>query len=464
MQSSCALSLPLELQNFNVILQDYMRLLKYHEKDSQENLLLTPEAIEQLSWSWGNPKKSPQDWGYDELNEIKRSLPRLYAFELLLRAGDEIYFQQAYKEFIRGQSEGNSLSEKDFAALSEQARLLDEDIQAVIKVSCFLVISPKAKKAMEAVLKKTNGVMAEDSEDFLTQFAEVTQSNEVFPLTKNLTPAQIALLQKVYWQTMHFRHMLYTEGSNNMTKTFSDGIKSGKFIRKDFQIWKWRWLTNSFGFSAGPGATYYDKNTHQLVMLVLNHLEKLFENVDYVYLDHYLLERASLAGLTHADLHLTIDEQQFLAHLAAYCNRINVITPELGHMIYEGYAAFKIESHDVEEVAKQYTLFRYNKEAVTPTYVPAIMNNAFIVFRGILFDEKQALKQASQFMCQVLKTLYALPLDKRISCFDISQEAVLKPILQEWHNDHHAFNFGVDESGSLIATRANVESRNLLRA
>jgi hypothetical protein len=39
-------------------------------------------------------------------------------------------------------------------------------------------------------------------------------------------------------------------------------------------VWKWRWLTNLFGFQSGPGAKYFDADTYQLFNVVMSELEK----------------------------------------------------------------------------------------------------------------------------------------------------------------------------------------------
>jgi hypothetical protein len=104
-----------------------------------------------------------------------------------------------------------------FKKLSEEAISLDENAKAAIRISCFLSISDKAKE----VLKENGYTLSNDSEDFLSQLAVILQENNaLFPITKSLTTYQVELLQKVFWPNMHLRHMMYTEGGINMTKSF----------------------------------------------------------------------------------------------------------------------------------------------------------------------------------------------------------------------------------------------------
>lgn len=431
-----------EFVKFKQAIKKYAETMNYHDID------ITDDELVQLSWHMGNSGITPEARGEDIVDklhfEIKRSLARRYSFELLLR-GDPA----AYEEFVQAQNKSAILPFTVFKALSEEAKALDENIQADIKASCFLTISDKAKEA----LKSAGHVLSTDSEEFLSQLASLArENNSIFPLTKNLNREQLNLLPKVYWPNMHFRHMLYTEGGDNMSKTFSDGVVKGDFGKQDFLAWKWRWLTNIFGFQGGQGAKYYDAQTHFLTAAVIAELERVLADPTYSYLDHYLLKRAELAGLSDAPFNLSETEQQLLGHLAAYCNQVNVLTPDLGKMIYAGYAAFKEEFDDAGELAALYESQRKDKAAVTPTYVPAIINNAYLTFKNkFKMDEADSLKNASQFMCQLLSKLLAFPHDKRISCMNLAKETSMQAILEKWISNHHAFDFKLNDNVELMA-------------
>ena len=86
---------------------------------------------------------------------------------------------------------------------------------------------------------------------------------------------------------------------------------------------------------------------------------------------------------------------------------------------------------------------------MTPTYVPAIINTAYVCFqkKGLSID--LSLQQASQFMCQLLQTLYSLPQNKRISCMNLAKEASLQPILDAWQCNHSAIKFGLNDNAEL---------------
>lgn len=431
-----------EFVTFKQAIKKYAETMNYHDMD------LRDDEFAQLSWHMGNNSITPEARGEDIVDklhfEIKRSLARRYSFELLLR-GDH----DAYEEFIQAQNKNAILPFTFFMTLSQEAKALDENIQAVTKASCFLTISDKAKE----VLKTAGHVLSNDSEEFLTQLVPLLkENNSVFPLTKNLTLDQLDLLQKVYWPNMHFRHMLYTEGGDNMTKTFSDGVIKGNFNKQDFFAWKWRWLTNIFGFQGGPGAKYYDAQTHFLTAAVNAELEKVLADGSYSYLDHYLLKRAELAGLNDETFSLSQPEKKLLGHLAAYCHQINILTPDLGKMMYAGYTEFKKEFEDAGKLATLYQSQRNDEAAVTPTYVPAVINNAYLTFKNkFKMDEAESLKNATQFMCQALRELLAFPHDKRISCMNLAKETSMQAILEKWISNHHAFDFKLNENFELTA-------------
>ena len=420
-----------EFSSFKRDIDDYCRLLNYHD------FILVDAELLQLMWTMGNSYVTPEARGAnlaDKLHfEIKRGLARRYGFELLLR-GDE----GSYQEFVQAQRAECRLSVENFKKLSQEAISLNPDAQAIIRVSCLLTISDKEKK----VLEEGGYAFSNDSEDFLSDIAVILQKNQgLFPITPVLTQNQLALLEKAFWPTMHLRHMIYTEGGMAMTSTFSAGVRTGKLNADDFKIWQWRWLTNLFGFQAGPAAKYYDSEVHQLVGIVITELENILISPDYSYLDNYLVKRAELAGFNH-DLGLSKNDQLLLGHVIAYFNQITIITPDLGRAVLLAYQYFKLECQDTGQLAELYNVHSHNPDTITPTYVPAIINTAYVIFKKIYaMADIEAIKNATQFMCQFLKALYALSSQQRISCMEIAKEPNLKLILESWLGNHQAIEF-----------------------
>ena len=216
---------------------------------------------------------------------------------------------------------------------------------------------------------------------------------------------------------------------------------------KDFLAWKWRWLTNLFGFQIGAGAKYYDAEADLIASTVIKELEHVLEQAGYSYLDNYLLKRAEMAGLNHSSL--SVSEQQFLGHLAAYYHQISILTTAKGAPIYEAYMTFKRDVQDAELLAKRYEDHRKDMSTVTPTYVPAIINNAYLKFidqKNIFkMETPDALNHSSLFMCQILQQLYSLPRDQRTSCKNLATEPNLLGVLEKWNSNHHAYEFELDQ-------------------
>lgn len=436
-----------EFVKFKQALEKYCSSMNYHDMN------LTNNELKQLFGFMGDKQVTPEARGSEIADqfhfEIKRGLARRYSFELLLRG--ETPSEEAYREFIQAQGKPY-LPFNAFTQLSQEARSLDEDVKALTRASCFFYMHNQLKQA----LNENGYTLSTDSEEFLSQFSDTiskdTKLTLLCPATAAFTDKQRKLFPKMFWPNMQFRHLLYTEGGDSMTKTFSDAVVRNDFSKQDFSAWKWRWLTNLFGFQSGPAAKYYDENLHFLASTIVGELEKILSNPTYSYLDNYLLKRAELAGFNDGKLSLSKSEQQWLGHIAAYCNQLNVLTPEMGKAIFVGYSEFKKEFEDTGKLAALYDDQRKDKAAVTPTYAPAVINGAYLVFKTkFKMNEEESLKHASQFTCQVLLGLYSLPHDKRISCMNLAKEANLQSVLEKWLSDHHSFNFKMNDNFDLVA-------------
>lgn len=353
--------------------------------------------------------------------EIKRGLARRQAFECLLRGRE-----QDYRAFIVGQPKECTLSRECFDELSREANTLPASLKDSIRISCFLSINNHLK----AVLKKNEIVLSEDSEEFLTQLIPVIMKKpELFEFSARLTTEQFSQLEKMYWPTTHCRHMMYTEGGDSMSASLTDAVQKGLFTKADFSAWRWRWLTNLFGFQGGPGAKYYDANTHELTSLVMNALQELIDYPHQSFLDHYLNLRAEKAGFR---LESEI-EREFLGHLAAYFHQVHIITPDLGQLVMSGYQQYQANSNDQGELARLYRKFRQDKTNIVPTYVPAVLNNAYYIFLNKFeYSKEKSISVAVHFMCEVLSVLHQSNLNYRISLMNFAKVEQLYPVLQIW--------------------------------
>jgi len=419
---------PTEFDVFKKALAAYCRENRY-------SIMLTDDEIDQLSWYMSSTIVTPEATEKDVIDklhfEIKRGLARRNNFELLLRGDDN-----AYSEFVSGQT--IKLSHADFNRLSAEANALSDDMKMTVRVTCFLTLTETAKTKVRL---RAGEIASNDAEQFLSQLSSVLiQNRNEFPILKSLSVEQLSLLQKAFWPNMHFRHMMFTEGGINMTRSFSEGVVSGNFDANAFQVWKWRWLTNLFGFQLGQGAKYFDAQVSQLCDAVIHVLSEIAAGRETRFLEPYLSMRAALLGFDRLPLPET--EQLFLAHLAAYFHQVNGVTPELGRPILEGYALFCRENTG-NILAKSYVRHFGNPEAITSTYVPAILNNAYLIFckEPYSMNMMDAMRNATQFMCGVLNALYAFPSDQCFSFMDVASEKNLKLSLVLWMSDPHRFNF-----------------------
>jgi hypothetical protein len=423
-----------------------------------ENFELSEDELQQLSWYMTSTVVSPEARNVNPFSplhfEVMRSLSRRISFELLLK-GD----RPSYEKFIKEQSQ--PLSYEEFEVLAEEAQALPANVVTIIKLSCLLTITEKAKSTMQISLN--------DSEEFLTRLADVLQdpaARQLLPIAKTLTPAQAAVLKKIYWPNMHLRHMLQTEGGDNMTATFNKGIADGEFSQADYLAWKWRWLTVSFGFSAGSGAKYYDKNVHMLTMMVTSELEKSFSiNPQYSYLDGYLIKRAELAGLDDDSEKV----RYFLGHLAAYSNQVQIIDYDSGAIVRSGYELYRIETGDHGALAESYHRVRKNLLTVTPTYVTSVYSTAYAILYQQHIDDKRdapvakilALKASTQFMCYVFAALFSNSCENRISMYALAQRSALAPILKDWQIDTNVFEFKLNQQFEMTVAKKEAASSTL---
>ncbi len=75
-----------------------------------------------------------------------------------------------------------------------------------------------------------------------------------------------------------------------------------------------------------------------------------------------------------------------------------------------------------------------DRHGVTPTYVPAVTNNAYVYFRNSQhLSEHEAIRWASLFTLQVLEGLWNFPRDRRVSCRIFATPENLQKLLEPWY-------------------------------
>lgn len=409
----------------------------YCDKMGYEDIDLSTEELFQLFTYVGSTVVTPEArdaLAMQDLHfEIKRGLARFNGLRLL-----SLGSPKGYKQFIEAQNKDACLSFDQYMDLAFEYSQLPNDLLRCLRASCFLTINDGIKTRFNK-LNITD--YPADSEAFLTWLVPKLKSNpQLLPIARPFSEAQFDILQKMYWPNTHFRHMLYTEGGNGMTSSLAEGIKAGKFTDEDLKAWRWRWLTNLFGFQADRGCKYFDAEVFALTKSVMDSLKMIFVNQDTQFLEGYLLKRAQDAGF---DQNETLDEseQKFLGHLAAYFNQINILSTERGECIIEGYEAYRDTFGDEGGLAVSYEIHRQNEGVKTPTYVPAVLNSAFVALKDRFgYSESESIKLACQFMCQVLSFIYNEQLQhvdgynfgSPVSCMKLAKVDALVVTLNRW--------------------------------
>jgi hypothetical protein len=235
----------------------------------------------------------------------------------------------------------------------------------------------------------------------------------------------------------------------------SSAIIERTFTQKDFEVWTWRWLTNSMGFSGGPCAKSYDAVLDGMLDRALSQVRNVFTNAEFEFLPAYLLENAAKAGLSCED----INEVKFLGHLIAFIEHfhvVNIYDAKYAQALLRGYRNFIEEFTEYADLAQHYIACCENSRAVTPTYLPGIMNQAFLVFKEHAFNLEDTVSATVSFMCQMLTPVYRSLLNIRVSGQEIAKEANLKPIIELWLKDHRAVQFKLDEKAQLSYTKTPI--------
>lgn len=450
-------------------LNQYMRIMGY------QNLVLTEAEIDHLNKYQGNRLATPEATDAqikDSLDiEVKRGLARRYGFELLNRAGtlkarlsesltdDEkaqmlANLAELHHEFIEDQHNA-PLSYDNFIILAKHAYEHDIHLKEAIRISCFLTINDSLKRTVGPLMGDVK-----DSEIFLSQLASLICEGAVeLPLTEQASPETKQHLKTLFYPGMHFRHMLFTEGGVAMFKTFREGVASKTFTQDMLNAWSWRWVTNLFGFQLGKGAKMYTDSMHSIVTNLQFDLDELFKNADTDILHSYLAGRAMLAGLDLAHGKI-VDEnlKKFYGHLAAMFHVITIDSVSgLGEAIVAGYEAFKENAPDADELKDLYLKRISNSEMITPTYVPAILNNAYEVFLSQGETKDNAVKLAVEFACHTFLALeQALDQNPQqlISCMELAQKNNIESLTTAWKDNKNAFRFQVIQEHGEFKLRA----------
>lgn len=338
---------------------------------------LTSAQAEQLFWllenvvftSESNAKLiNNNDW---RLIEVKRVFSRIDCTMSLLNCIDSwMTSREYYQEFTKPQLAGEKLSPASFVALSElvgepprsRSRSYDPYVEALL-ASCILTKSNRADK----LARERNVVASPDSEKFMTD--TLARCPDIYPAYNELSDEAKDLLPYAFLADSHGRHMLYTEGGDNMfevLRTLIEGALRNPETRPlaelQYKLWFARWVVNIAGFRGhvheSTGSLYLTERTANDIFALKASLDKLWETPDYDVLGDYLQKRADSLGINSL----------YLAHIGAL-TRLH--TQEEGS---ELQAWFDNLPSDLQKMYEEgYEQFRRHVK-VTPTYEPAVID------------------------------------------------------------------------------------------
>ncbi len=440
---------------------------------------LTKDECDHLKQYKGNRNATPEatiDQIKDSLDiEVKRGLARRYGFELLDKAGSKVMILShakamgvvsdeltelhnsilaLHQAFIADQAEPK-LSYDAFAILAKGAYALNDDLKHAIRISCILTVNDYFRRIFESFK-----IEIKDSEMFLSTLAGMIHRGEIqLPLTDAASPETKKYLTALFYPGMHFRQMLFTEGGTGMFEFLRAGIRSGAVKQEGFYAWQWRWLTNLFGFQLGRGAKIYNDSMHSICVDFISDLDELFKEPSKDILQTHLCGCAFRAGLELINGKLVNDNlKKFYGHLTAMFHTILIDSRELGKPIAAGYEAFKAKyQQDANQLQDLYIARIANLESTTPTYVPAILNNAYDHFFKETNSVSEAIQLAVEFSCDAflaLEKALALNPKQLISCLEISQRSNLDNLLTSWKENKNSFVFGVGEENGEFKLKA----------
>jgi len=316
---------------------------------------LSKLVVKQLSWlpetvihtSDSNAKLSSSD----KFNiEVKRALSRWNNLKLLQEGN-----QTAYRNFVLKQPESEKLNFATFQIISQLIKNLSPSAYEAVTASCFITMTDKAKR-----FAREEGIAySEDSEKFLTD--TITKCPSIYPLWDEISSGAKALMPYVFLKDTHARHMLYTEGGNNMFAVLKEGIKNRQISKEQYEVWFCRWLINIVGFRGHvepAGSIYFTQNTADCLMDLKNELDKLWINSDYDVMEGYLKKRAERLKV----------KSLFLSHLAS---QMRLYSPEEGAELQKWFDGIG------EEMRSKYEAeFRQfcEQTKITSTYGPAVLD------------------------------------------------------------------------------------------
>ncbi len=367
-------------------IKDYLSL-HFTKEQARKNPLISEAEIEQLTWAvrpGHTPEKAMTDNQRHDLIEVRRCLSRLYNLELLQQG------ESSFDAFIAVQEKDKPLNpplaKDQYSALTQKFANLDSLTRDTLRVTTILTafpLSPKARENADRVLGKNNYKF--DSVEFLADTVDdIEKAKAIYPIVNDLFEKYpkiedslriTKLMQSALSHRRHYRHMMYTEGNENMYHGLIDAIRSGKLDKEAYEFWKLHWTVNIAGFRGNEsvkGSNYLTHNTFMAMSLLESMLDKIGSEpllTASEILAGYLRSRADLLGLERFKK-LAPEERKLLAHIGSM---MRMYTPKEGKFL--AIAVGLMPNNMLVELAKAY-FDSEDKQKPTPTYVPAFFQNA----------------------------------------------------------------------------------------
>lgn len=279
--------------------------------------------------------------------ELPRAINRIRCLELL-RQGD----RAAYMEFVQAQT-ADCLSWQNFGKLAEFIKKLNPEQYLLLRKAIILTavsLTPQARAQIPAVKILNNSRL-----DFNAAWVRAT------PADRNL--------YLMFPPETNFRHMLYTEGGDQMFATLHKMIQLQYMRRAELDLWFAYWIINIAGFRGHieqNGSVYLTNS----VAIITLHLKSLIDNMlispQYDVLAEYLEYRANLLGLQE----LPAPQRITLAHLGSL---MRLYTPQTGQRLYQAF--LRLPSTTQAALIKFFTQDIHTRPIIT--YAPALFANAF---------------------------------------------------------------------------------------
>lgn len=373
--------------------------------------LISDDEIAQLSWSIRSAAPTPEKAiidvsGNPGYMEIKRCLSRLYCLTLL-KSDSEENFEKFRGNQPRKEEYNPALEFAQYQELAQKFKNRDELFNDALRVTTIISsvpLSPRARERADAVLGKNNYTI--DSVEFLSEtFSNIDNAKQIYPAVAALfekypEPSHqqrlVKLLQSAFSSGRHFRHMMYTEGNETMFEGLLKGIRAGEITPEEFEFWLCHWNINITGFRGHiepKGSLYLTSNTFRAMQALEGCLVKIFaeDNLNArELLNRYLDIRAGEGFIDLGELPdrtLAPDEKRILSHVGAM---MRLFHPLEGKALLEGYRY--IPKSLMKELTKAYFSVPAANEP-TPTYAPALYENAIDFRRKMYRDQDTILRQ-----------------------------------------------------------------------